>query len=121
MARRDNLPALPGPLSAAGARIHALQRAGLTQGKMAELLRKAVETITEGLEATEEVYDKVGQHVATRPDWKARLKATQQVLDLTGVIPSRNAAEPDQKPTKDEPVPEWARPLVAKDVTPRKS
>lgn len=87
---------------------------------MAELLRKAVETIREGLEATVEVYDKVGTHVATVPDWKARLKATQQVLDLTGVIPSRNAVEPEKAPTKDEPVPEWARPLVAKDVTPRK-
>lgn len=86
---------------------------------MAELLRKAAATIEAGLEATETVYDK-GVLIGTRPDWKARLKASQQVLDLAGVIPSRNAPAPEPQPTKDEPIPEWARPLVAKDVTPRK-
>lgn len=88
---------------------------------MAAGLAKAFQTILDGLEATEEVYDKVGQHVATKADWKARLKASQQMLDLAGVIPSRNAVAPETKPTKDEPIPEWARPLVAKDVTPPKS
>lgn len=118
MARPHEL-AVRGPLSAASKRIETMQRAGLSDRRISELLKKAVATIEAGLEAEEQVYDKLGQLVGSRPDWKARLKATQQVLDLAGVIPSRNAPAPEPKPTKDEPIPEWARPLVAKDVTPK--
>jgi len=66
--------------------------------------------------ATKEVYSKDGQHIASEPDWKARGQAHQQVLDLAGVIPSRNALPAPEKPPKDEPIPEWARPLVAKTI-----
>lgn len=94
--------------------------AGLNQVKLAALVRRAVETIVAALEATEPVYSKDGQLLGEKPAWNARMKATQQVLDLAGVIPSRNAPTPEKPPAEDK-VPEWARPLVAKDVTPDRS
>lgn len=97
-----------------------LHAAGLTPRRLAALLDQAAKTIAEGMEAMVEVYSRSGELVAKVPDWRSRLKATQQILDLAGVIPSRNAPEaPTEKP-KEEPVPEWARPLLARDVTPHK-
>lgn len=91
-----------------------LAHADLTERKVGELLKRAVETILKGLEATEPCYSAKGDYLGEKPAWNARARFTQQLLDLSGVIPSRNAQPSIGKVSVNVPTPDWAKPASAK-------
>jgi len=98
------------PLSAASNRLAVLAHAKLTEQKIGDMLAKAAATIVAGLEATDPVYSPQGVYLGEKPNWNARSRFTSQILDLAGVIQSRNAGPSIGKVQVTVPTPDWAKP-----------